>query len=212
MDAAESESVKAIEEEAYSWLRSHLCGYLRFDGERIPLKIAPLPDGGFVAPVMVAMLMAADTVLELPDDGEQDLHLMVSLEKFDERSDAQGRADRWRTYHGSPPDVNWARIVIDACKFRGYFIDGEVFLRPNPLASKEGAICRTINATLQDTLRGAIRVQWATDAINQTLVGVDPWGFDVRREHDIVRLRLGAGVTVDDEPSALSGLASLATP
>jgi hypothetical protein len=101
-----------IEEKGYQWMRGHLSGFIRFDGERVAIKIAPIPDGRFVAPVMVAMLMAADTVMELPDDGDTDLHLMMSLEKFDERTDQTGSADRWRTYHGDPPDVNWAWITL----------------------------------------------------------------------------------------------------
>ncbi len=199
----------AIEEDAYQWLRGHLSGFLRFDGERVAIKIAPMPDGTFVASVMVAMLMAADTVLELPDDGENDLHLMVSLEKFDEREDANGCADRWRTYHGDPPDVNWAHITIDAVKFRGYFIDGEVFLRPNVLATDESAICRTINRTKRDGVSAAIFAQFHADAENALVVGVDATGLDVRRQFDVLRLRAPAECVISDETTALEALKSL---
>ncbi len=200
----------AIEQDAYQWLRGHLAGFLRFDGERIALKIAPMPDGTFVAPVMVAMLMAADIVLELPDDGENDLHLMVSLEKFDERDDTNGCADRWRTYHGDPPDVNWARITIDAVKFRGYFIDGEVFVRPNALGLEESPICRMINRTKRDTVRAAIFEQFHADAENPLVVSVDAGGFDVRRQFDVLRLSCPSDCVISDEATALKALDSLA--
>ena len=199
-----------IEQDAYQWLRGHLGGFLRFDGERIAIKIAPMADGTFVAPVMVAMLMAADTVLELPDDGEDDLHLMVSLEKFDERDDTSGCADRWRTYHGDPPDVNWARITIDAVKFHGHFIDGEVFVRPNALGTQESPICRAINRTKRDLVRTAIFQQFRADAEDPLVVGVDADGFDVRRQFDILRLRTPTDGVVSDEASALKALESLA--
>ncbi len=210
MDDADSSSVAGIEDEAYQWLRSHLSGYLRFDGERVAIKVAPAADGGLVAPVMVAMLMAADTVLELPDDGDNDLHLMVSLERFDERTDTAGWADRWRTYHGSPPDVNWARVIVDASKYRGYFIDGEAYVRANPLAAVEGALCRELNQTARDVVRQAIHGQYRTDAIEPTVVCVDPSGFDVRREHDVLRLRSPEGFVIADLASAIAALTEMA--
>lgn len=199
-----------IEEKGYQWMRGHLSGFLRFDGERVAIKIAPLPDGRFVAPVMVAMLMAADTVMELPDDGDTDLHLMMSLEKFDERTDQSGSADRWRTYHGDPPDVNWAWITIDAAKFQGYFIDGEVFQRPNTLDKGGSMICRALNQSKIDTVRAAIHVQYRTDAAEPLVVGVDPSGFDIRRQFDIIRLNAPEGRVISDEASAVSVLTVLA--
>lgn len=204
------ESDSDIETNAYHWMRGHLGGFIRFDGERVALKIAPLPDGRFVAPVMVAMQIAADTVLELPDDGDTDLHLMVSLEKFDERNDANGCADRWRTYHGDPPDVNWAWITVDAAKFHGYFIDGEVFHRPNTLASSESALCRTINQSMRDAVRAAIYAQFRTDATDPIVVGIDPDGFDVRRQFDVLRLNTPTGFVISDESTAVATLIALA--
>lgn len=201
-----------IEADAYHWLRGHLAGFLRFDGERVALKIAPMPDGTFVAPVMVAMLMAADTVLELPDDGDEDLHLMVSLEKFDERDDTVGRADRWRTYHGTPPDVNWATVTIDGAKFRGYFIDGEVFVQPNALAQQEAPICRAINQTRRDEVRKALHQQYRADAESALVVSVDGQGIDVRRQFDVMRLRAPADCAISSEATAIKALVALAQP
>lgn len=203
------ESEQHIEIEAYQWMRGHLSGFLRFDGERIAIKIAPLPDGRFVAPVMVAMLIAADTVLELPDDGDEHLHLMVSLEKFDERGESGHCADRWRTYHGDPPDVNWAWVTIDGAKFRGYFIDGEVFQVANALQTQESALCRALNQSKTDEIRLAIRTQFQTDAEAPFVVGVDPAGFDVRRQFDILRLQSPIDRPITDESSAYAVLKTL---
>lgn len=180
----------AIEESAYGWLRGHLAGFIRFDGERVAFRIAPLPDGRFVAPVMVAMLLSGEVVIELPDDGENDLHLMVSLTQFYDRGEDGRAADRWRGYHGDPPDVNWAFIEVDAAKFRGYFIDGEVFRRPNPILADEPTICRALNAGDRDLLRRAIDAAFRIDAADPLVVGADGSGIDVRRQFDVVRLAL----------------------
>ncbi|NBX35844.1 MAG: hypothetical protein EBR10_01285 [Planctomycetes bacterium] len=196
-----------IEESAYGWLRGHLAGFIRFDGERVAIRIAPLPDGRFVAPVMVAMLMAGEVVIELPDDGEEDLHLMVSLAQFHDRGEDGRAADRWRAYHGDPPDVNWAFMEVDAAKFRGYFIDGEVFRRPNPLGSEETAICKSLNAGDRDLLRRAIDAAFRIDAADPLVVGADGSGIDVRRQFDVVRLALAEPFT--DAVGAEAGLRRL---
>lgn len=173
---------------AYEWLHGNLAGYLRFDGDRLPLKVAPLSDGHLVAPVMVAMLTATDLVLELPDDGDDDLHLMVSLEPFDARGEGGAWSDRWRAYHGQPEDVNWARMMIDAARFRGHYIDGSVLMRANPLAGEEAALCRRVNSEFTANLARYMVATTNRDAEAPVLVGVDPWGLDVRRRFEVVRV------------------------
>ena len=71
-------------DEAYGFLRAHLSGRIRFDGERVEIRVAPAPDGTLVAPVMVAMLRSVDTVLELPDDGDDGIQLQVTLAQSEE--------------------------------------------------------------------------------------------------------------------------------
>ncbi len=204
------ESEEDIEQQAYEWLRSHLTGFLRFDGERVALTCAPLPDGRFVAPVMVAMQIAADTVLELPDDGEEDLHLMVSLEKFDERLETTGAADRWRIYHGDPPDVNWAFITIDASKFRGYFFDGEVFHRPNTLENGGAPISRLLNQSNLDLVRAALKRQLQSEFEMPIVVGVDQDGLDVRGKFAVVRLKAPTAGMITNHATAVQVLTTLA--
>ncbi len=174
--------------DAYEWLHGNLAGFLRFDGERLPMRVAPLSDGHLAAPVMVAMLTAADLVLELPDDGDDDLHLMISLEPFDTRGEGGAWSDRWRAYHGQPEDVNWARLMIDAVKFRGHYIDGTMLMRANPLAAEESALCRRVNAEFMANLARYMAATTNRDAEAPVLVGVDPWGLDVRRRFEVVRV------------------------
>jgi hypothetical protein len=96
--------------------------------------------------MMVAMLTAGDVVLHLPDEDEDALQLMVTIEPIDEHGPDGGLADRWRIHHGEPPDVRWGAMTIDAARFRGYFLDAEAFALTNPLAADEVALCSEANA------------------------------------------------------------------
>ena len=95
--------------DACRYLRAHLTGLISFDGEFVPIKVVPTPDGALVAPVMVAMLRTFDNALFLPDEGEDAMHMQVTLEEIHDRADDAALCDRWRIYHGEPEDVRWSR-------------------------------------------------------------------------------------------------------
>jgi len=178
----------AILHEARGFLRSHHQGELQFDEHVRQLKIVIAPDGRIIAPVMVAMLEAADTVLFLPHPDEHSLQAHVTLEKFDERGESGGLADRWRIYHGEPQDVNWAILHIDAAKFRNAVIDGDALRQPNPLTSDEARLCRETNDKHRDGLRDLIHRKAGLNIEHPTMVGIDPMGLDVRGPFDIIRI------------------------
>lgn len=193
---------------AHEWMRSHLSGFIRFDGERVAIKVVVAPDGHLIAPVMVAMLMATEVVLELPDDGDAGLHLMVTLERFEERGERGALCDRWRIYHGDPPDVNWASIGIDAARFNGYFVDGDALMQANPLADGETAACSAINRGDRTVIARAARACGGHDLASPRLVGIDPAGADVRSDFGVVRLRWPAPIS--SAAGAAGALAALA--
>lgn len=172
---------------AHAFLRATLAGRIRFDGEAIAIKIVVAPNGRIVAPVMVAMIRALETVLELPDDAEESLHLMVTLEAFDEHGPDGALADRWRIYHGDPPDVRWAVMGIDAARFRGHFIDGSALERPNALATVEAALLRRLNHGDRALLRRACAAANLASE-SPVAVGIDECGVDVRRAFEVVRI------------------------
>ncbi|MFO0874013.1 MAG: hypothetical protein U0575_08595 [Phycisphaerales bacterium] len=174
-------------ERALRHLRGHLSGVLRFGEHVRPLKVVVAPDGRLVAPVMVAMTQSFDTVLSLPDDNDESLHVQVTLEPFEERGPFGHLADRWRMYHGEPPDVRWALMAIDAARFEEQFLDGIGLQRPNPLAGDEARLCKAINGR-RDDLRRACERTIARRLDEPVLVGVDPLGFDVRGAFEIFRL------------------------
>lgn len=173
---------------ALEFLHGHLSGLLRFDGDVRPVKIVIDDEGRIVAPAMVAMLRSLDTTLMLPDEEDESLHLQVTLEEFEESGPHAALADRWRIYHGDPPDVRWARMTIDAARFEGLFIDGEALTRPNPLSASLPAICRALNNGHADALRAACLKVASLGIERPVVVGVDPLGVDVRGAFDVVRL------------------------
>lgn len=201
------EAVHSIAE-ARAFLRAHLAGLIGFDGEFVRVRTVVAPDGALVAPVMVAMLRAFDVVLFVPDEGEDSMQLQLTLEEIHDRGEHAALCDRWRIYHGEPEDVRWARISIDAAKFRGRMIDGLALMEPNPLAGSEAAICREVNSSMRDALRAAVAAAAGLDVEDPRLVGVDPLGFDVRGRFDV--LRLTADPPIADAEDAVAALEELA--
>lgn len=175
-------------EDAYDYMRTHLAGRLRFDADRIDMRVAPAPDGTLIASVMVAMLRAVDTVLELPDDSADSMEVQVTLAQIDENGPDGSLCDRWSIYHGDPPDVRWARMHIDAARYKGHFIDGIALARANSFAAQEAALCREINAQHAGLLGPAVHACGGHKMNDPRLVGVDPWGFDVRGHLGVARV------------------------
>ena len=179
-----------IAEEAFQFLRAHLSGWIRFDGERVQIRVAPTPDGNLVAPVMVAMLRSVDVALELPDDGDDSLVLQVTLEQIEESGPDGALCDRWCIYHGEPPDVRWAKMLIDAGRYRGYFLDGQALVRANAFAAQEPALCKELNAHCLDAVVAAAAGPGAGGhrLVAPKVVGVDPWGVDARAQIGVARI------------------------
>ncbi len=174
------------------FLRGNLSGLIRFDTEYMPIRVVLAPDGRIVASVMESMLRSIDCALYLPEEpnNEEDdvLQLMVSLERFEEDGEHGHLADRWRIYHGDPPDVRWALMAIDFCKFGTLAIDGEAMTSPNSLSDDEAAVCRLMNQGREADLR-ALALRFREIEIEAPrMVGVDPLGFDIRGRFDVVRI------------------------
>ncbi|MAB71085.1 MAG: hypothetical protein CMJ54_01095 [Planctomycetaceae bacterium] len=138
------------------------------------------------------MLRSTDCALHLPeepDDRDNDvIQLMVTLDRFEESGTDGELADRWRIYHGDPPDVRWATMAIDFCKFRDLAIDGEAMMQPNPLAEDEPSICRRFNESAGDDLRRLVLRSAQVELEDPKIVGVDSLGFDVRGRFEIARI------------------------
>ncbi len=175
-------------ENAYAFLRGHFTADLRFDENVRPMKYVVGPDGKLIVPVMVAMLRSVDTVLFVPGYVDDAMELQVTLEGFEESGPDGMAADRWRIYHGEPPDVRWAFLRIDAARFGGFVIDGDALMRPNPMVREEPWLCKLMNTQKMDDLRRLCSHYGKMDVENPVMVGVDPLGFDVRARFDVVRV------------------------
>ncbi len=178
----------AIIEEACTLLQGWYKGDLRFDDNIVPCRFVRTDEGRLVAPVMVAALHTADTVLMIPDEHAPVLELLLSMAPFEE-SGPDGRwADRWRIYHGEEEDINWAFFDIDMGRMSGIVIDGDALLRANPLAEEEAGLCRAINELGPEALQRVCRKRLEQEVEHPLVVGVDPDGMDVRATFDVLRI------------------------
>lgn len=194
----ETTLLKQAAEHLHAWTT----GDLRFDEHIRPIRYVFAPDGRLVAPMMVAMLQAAETVVHVPVADESAMELLVSTCEFEEDG-AEGRlADRWRIYHGDPPDVHWAFMSIDLVRFHGMVIDGEALQLPNPLATIEPSLCGEINREHSNTVRASVARQLNVETEDPRIVGIDPRGIDVRARFDVMRLSLDPLVTNPDDAAA----------
>lgn len=178
-----------VVQNAFDHLLGHRAADIRFDEHFRPLKYVLNPDGRLVAPVMVAMLHAHETVLFVPEAVDDVLELLVTLYEFDEHSADGAFADRWRIYHGEPPDVRWAFLDIDAGKLQGAVIDGEALMQTNPLNSDEVAICKHMNQDHRGDLHTLALHYAHVDMENPIMVGIDSLGIDIRGIFEVIRVR-----------------------
>ena len=177
-----------IAENAYRHLRGHSCAEIRFEEHIRHLPYVFHQDGHLVAPVMVAMLQALETVIFVPEATENALEVLVTLDELDEHGPEGAITDRWRIYHGDPPDVRWARMNIDAGKLEGSVIDGSALMRANPFAAEESRICKHMNEDHSAYLR-ILALHFAHIEIEKpVMIGIDPLGIDIRGRFDVVRV------------------------
>ena len=187
-----------VADETWAFLRGHTTADLSFDEHVRPLRYVIDPGGRLVAPAMAAMLTAVETVLFVPEYGEDALELLVTLEPFEEQGEGGVAADRWRIYHGEPEDVRWGYLDVDAGKFRGNVIDGEALGRPNPLTEAEPALCRELNERSPSELQRLCACA-GVDSEAPVVVGLDPLGIDIRRRFDVIRVAATSAMTTADE-------------
>lgn len=183
---------------AVAYLRGHLEGEFQFDEHLRPLKIVVGSDGRVVAPTMVAMHEAAETVLFLPQAEENAMQLLVTVEPFKEEGENAAYADRWRIYHGEEEDLYWAFLTLDAVKWEGRVYDGRALLQPNPFAAEEARFCKMMNQ--QTALVASLCANGADVVVEEPLlVGVDPRGCDVRGRFEVIRVPFHPPVESIDE-------------
>jgi len=175
-------------EVAWDFLRRNSTSTIKFGENLQDVSYVITQEGLVIIPAMIAMLQPYDTVMYVPDFSEGCMEMHVSLEGFDETETNGQYADRWRVYHGEPPDVQWAIATIDAVRFHDMFMDGEELGQANPLASDEAAFCTLLNTNHKDNVKTVCAKTSNVEVHDPVVVGVDPKGIDVRATFGIVRI------------------------
>lgn len=173
-------------------------GLLRFDEQSVVLKFVIDPeDGRLTAAVPVAVLMAAEHVLFVPEETEDALQLLVSPEEAQEGN----TTDRWQAYHGVPEHVRWATFWIDGARHGPWVFDGDAMTAGNPLAKAEPALCKLANADPAKLARACKKIV-DVDVPDPVCVGVDPGGMHVRARFGVVRLAFSPAASDADHAKA----------
>lgn len=159
-------------------------GVLLFGEQHISVKFITDPaTGHLILSVPVAVLMASDHTLMVPEDSDDALQLMVTPDQIEE----SGVTDRWLAYHGTPEHVRWAQAWIESAKHGPWVFDGEAMMQPNPLAAEEPAVCKRLNADKAALARLCQRYAGVPVPV-PTCVGCDPEGLYVRAAFGVVRV------------------------
>jgi len=161
-------------------------GVLSIGGEqRIPLRyVVAGADGRLVASVPVAALLAHELILHVPEETDDALQLLLSVEEIAESADT----DRWQAHHGQPEHVRWGAMFIDSAKHGPWVFDGDAMMRPNPLTAAEPALCKLANADKAALVRACQRYAGLV-VPDPVCVGADPRGLHIRARFGVVRLR-----------------------
>lgn len=157
-------------------------------------------DGRFVMPCDEDLAAAADLVLYVPDDGFNEMALLVSATRHEDAFDEA--KDRHLAYHGRAEGLGWFRCEVDSAKWGGVLYEGSTLLGANPLREIEPGLCRTLNgdrgvlARLSELLT---RVRPETPLC----VGVDHLGMDLRTRVGVIRVEWPAEIRTPDEASGV---------
>jgi hypothetical protein len=188
-------------------LRQHTTGVLAF-GESVgdvvePCKFVLDPAFGEpVLPVAAEALRSAELMLYLPDDGLDNPEcLQVHAAAQEVNPDREPACDRWLAYHQRPTHARWARLRVESVKRLDDVVDGDLVRLANPLAREEGKLCKQFNQQRGALARAAQRL--AHISIDEPLlVGVDPWGCDVRHKFGVLRLEFAQPASIAGEAVA----------
>ena len=194
---------KLMAESAWKFLRSNTTATIKFGEHTRDISYVISKTGELIIPAMVAMLQPCDTIMFVPEYSEGCMEMHVSLRQFIETGDDGLLADRWNVYHGDSPEVQWARVTIDAARFHEMFIDGESLCRENILAEVEGALCKELNAECKEKVRALCVAKTLVTIEDPVVVGVDQFGIDVRAAFGIVRVPADSVLTSADDVHAM---------
>lgn len=196
---------------AHRFLRRHLCGLANV-GERFDVvrMVIDSKSGRITLAVHRDVMDEESLTLHLPNDDDDSLHMMGEFRELD--SNCEASCDRYLMYFGAPiiettgakrpspaPPV-WLEFVPHTMKFECGMVEADEVMVPNPLWREEGKLCKHFNA-MPDVIAGAC-TKAGVEVVGPKLVGVDPWGADVRASFGHVRLEFEQAVASAEEAIA----------
>jgi hypothetical protein len=165
-------------------LRRFTRGVLRRDDEIVQTRfVFDGRDGAVVFPADLDEI--TDAVLYVPDDGFDDMALLLDAEPFPASFDEV--KDRHQAYHGRCRESDWFRARVDSVKWKGAVFEGDDLVAPNPLRAGEPGLVRTLNAD-RDRLAEVAHLLTGVRPQEGVCVGVDPLGMDIRTRVGVVRV------------------------
>jgi hypothetical protein len=186
-------------------------GVLLLDGttQRARFVLDPL-SGEPVLPVPAIAFETEQVVLCLPDDGFDNPECVQVVGLASEIDPLREEAcDRFGAYFGKPAFPRFARLRVASVKRLDDVLDGDLVRLANPLRKSEGALCKFANAHEVSVAHACERLL-GTRPTKPLVVGVDPWGIDVRATFGIMRLEFPQPVSTDDEArQAIAALLAL---
>lgn len=186
-------------------LRRHYEGVLLFDGHATPVRfIIDDATGVLVLAVEPVVLTAAEHILFVPEERDSAVELMLELSAADPTAgDLALACDRWAAYHGRTTLRAWAAAAVGAAKWNGRVHEGDAIMRPNPLRHHRSALLPEVG-TDPALLGAACKRLAGLDVADPAVVGIDPWGVDVRARFGIVRLEFQ-----EEAPTSDAALAAI---
>ncbi|MCL4741745.1 MAG: hypothetical protein KJZ54_06025 [Phycisphaerales bacterium] len=190
--------------DALACLRSYTAGTLVYGDRALASRFVIDPRSGrLLTPLPADALQAHDHVLYLPDERAPSLEALLSLADADD----PGLIERWRAYHGDPPHARWCLATVESARMAGMVYDSPVFCVPNPLASDQPRICRTLNAD-PARLADICAASTHTRPERPVALGVDPDGLDARARFGVIRVAFPRrAADADDALAMLDDLA-----
>ncbi len=135
----------------------------------------------------------SEVVLFVPDDTNAEaagsLQLLATPEAIDPRTHEAG--DRYLVYHGTPPERTWAVFNVVSARWSGVVVSGDELVAGNLLRDVEARVCKSLNADPAGVAHACERAS-GTYPLAPLVVGVDPYGIDVRARFGIIRIEFEA--------------------
>lgn len=181
-------------------IRRHCDASLRFDEHFQPVRYCRSTDGRLIIPAMVAMQMAEELVLHIPDATDQSLQLLVTGEPFADHDPLGREADRWRIHFGEPEDLQWLALELDLGKRDGLVFDGEALQEAHAFPDQEPALLRALQ-TEQKIIDQRVAGVLGHDPEVSRPVAADQHGLTLRVRLGTVRLEFESPQH-DPEPDA----------